>query len=88
MRQREKRLHQRAKEWREVALSLLMEGHAEQLLEIQTFLDCITPSNIGTEAMACLMNTLVDEIRQKIIKDNINKEISNKDENIIRGEQQ
>ena len=43
MRQREKRLHQRAGEWREVALSLRMEGHAEQLLDIQTFVDCITP---------------------------------------------
>ena len=77
MRQREKRLHQRAGEWREVALSLRMEGHAEQLLEIQTFVDCITPSNIGTEAMACLMNTLVDEIRQQIIRNHEAKENRN-----------
>ena len=73
MRQREKILHQRAGEWREVALSLRMEGIAEQLLDIQTFIDSVLTSNIGTEAMACLMNSLVDEIRQKIIKDNIDK---------------
>ena len=74
MRQREKRLHQRAGEWRTVARTLRMEAIAEQLLEIQTFIDSTPFSNIGTTAMACLMNLLVDEIRQQIIRNHEAKE--------------
>ena len=51
-----------------------MEGIAEQLLDIQTFIESTPISNIGTTAMACLMNLLVDEIRQQIIRNHEAKE--------------